>query len=186
MSPPGEPPLDPELSRRVADSRRRPETEFPAVVPVGTLQFDRTEPTAIAVTCVLAYSNGFEFFVTRVLRPDGPRFGLGAGPAPPHLRTGRAVNQSLEIGVEFADGGRFFATDTPPLDDEDATGPVLHFGGGVGSAHRSDDRWWVWPLPPSGRLDFIARLEAAERRVSMEAQLILDASQRIVRPWSSA
>ncbi|MGH3278925.1 MAG: hypothetical protein ACRDNW_07290, partial [Trebonia sp.] len=91
MSPPGEPPLDPELSRRVADSRRRPETEFPAVAPVGTLQFDRTEPTAIAVTCVLAYSNGFEFFVTRVLRPDGPRFGLGAGPAPPHLRTGRAV-----------------------------------------------------------------------------------------------
>lgn len=129
MSPPGEPPLDPELSRRGADSRRRPETEFPAVVPVGTLQFDRTEPTAIAVTCVLAYSNGFEFFVTRVLRPDGPRFGLGAGPAPPHLRTGRTVNQSLEIGVEFADGGRFFATDTPPLDDEDATGPVLHFGG---------------------------------------------------------
>jgi hypothetical protein len=156
------------------------------VVPVGTLQFEQTEASAVAVTCVLAYSHGFEFFVTRILRPDGPGFGHGTGPTPSRLRRGPAVHQSLEIGLEFADGGRVFATDVPPPSDVEAAGPVLLFGGGVGSAHRSDDRWWAWPLPPSGRLDFICRFGAVETRVSMEARLILDASQRSVQAWPNA
>jgi hypothetical protein len=52
-------------------------------VPVGTLHFTRTEPSEVAITAVLAYSNRFEFFVTRLLRPDGPGFGRGSGPTPP-------------------------------------------------------------------------------------------------------
>jgi len=42
------------------------------VVPVGTLQFDTVGPSAVAVTGVLAYSNGFKLLVTRLLRPGGP------------------------------------------------------------------------------------------------------------------
>jgi hypothetical protein len=47
-------------------------------------------------------------------------------------------------------------------------------------------RWWTWPLPPSGRLDFIGRLDAVETRVSMDARVILDASRRSVRAWPDA
>lgn len=130
----------------------RPETEFPALVPVGALHFPRTEPSEVAVTAMLAYSNGFEFFVTRLLRPDGPGFGSGDGLGPPG--------------------------------DEAPSYRILDFGGGVGSLHRSDSRWWTWPLPPPGRLEFICQLGAVERRVSMEAQLILDAAQRSMRVWA--
>jgi hypothetical protein len=44
-------------------------------------------------------------------------------------------------------------------------------------------RWWAWPLPPSGPLEFICQLGTSETRVSMDAQLILDASQQSVRVW---
>jgi hypothetical protein len=113
MSLPSEPPPDPALKRRIVRPWNRPETEFPALAPVGTLHFTRTEPSEI--TAVLAY-----------------------------------------------------------------------FGGSVGSTHRSDSRWWTWPLPPAGRMDFICQLGAAETRVSVEAQLILDASRRSVHAWSDA
>ena len=79
MSLPGEPLPDPVPERRGPWSR-------PALVPVGALHFLRTEPSEVAVTAVLAYSNGFEFFVTRLLRPDGPGFGSGDGPGPPGRR----------------------------------------------------------------------------------------------------
>jgi hypothetical protein len=39
------------------------------VVPVGTLQFDTAGSSAVAITGLLAYRNGFEFFVTRLVRP---------------------------------------------------------------------------------------------------------------------
>jgi hypothetical protein len=61
-----------------------------------------------------------------------------------------------------------------------------HPGGSSTRRHREDYRWWAWPLPPGGRLDFICRLGAVETRVSMEAQLILDASQRSVQAWPNA
>ncbi len=176
----------PVLGRRVVQPWEQPEAEYPSLVPIGTLQFERTEPSAIAVSAVLAYSSGFEFFVTRLLRPDGPGFDRGRGPGPPRpRRVGPAVHQPMEVGVEFADGRRAFATDVPPSVGDDPAGPVLQSCGGVSSTHRGDSRWWTWPLPPAGPLAFICRLGTAEIRVSVEAQLILDASQRSVRAWPS-
>jgi hypothetical protein len=49
-------------------------------VPISTLQFDRSEQTAIAITGVWAYSSGFEFFVTRLIRPDA--LGFDEDPVP--------------------------------------------------------------------------------------------------------
>jgi hypothetical protein len=187
MSLPNDPPLDPERKRRVARPWYRPETEFPALVPVGTLHFTRTEPSEVAITAVLAYSNGFEFLVTRLLRPDGPGFGRGAGPTPPGLRRdGPSVSQPMTVGLEFADGSQVIGNVPSPHGDEAPPGRILDFGGGVGSTHRSDSRWWTWPLPPSGRVDFICQLGAVEKRISMEAQLILDASRRSLQAWPNA
>ena len=39
------------------------------MVPVGTLQFDTAGSSAVAITGLLAYRHGFEFFVTRLFRP---------------------------------------------------------------------------------------------------------------------
>jgi hypothetical protein len=45
----------PKLVRRVPRPWDPPETEFPVPVPISTLQFDRSEQTAIAITGVWAY-----------------------------------------------------------------------------------------------------------------------------------
>jgi hypothetical protein len=187
MSLPTDPPLDPGRKRRVVRPWHRPETEFPALVPVGTLHFTRTEPSEVAITAVLAYSNGFEFLVTRLLRPDGPGFYHGAGPIPPGRRRGAAaVSQPMTVGLEFADGSQVIGNPASPLWDEAPPGRILDFSGSVASSHRSDSRWWTWPLPPSGRIDFICQFGAVEKRVSMEAQLVIDASQRSFQAWPNA
>jgi hypothetical protein len=169
----------PKLARRVPRPWDPPETEFPALVPVSTLQFDRSGQTAIAVTGVWAYSNGFEFFVTRLIRPDAP--GLDEDPVPGVPRGRLAARQSFQISLQLADG----STVSGGRSDGDAepAGPILQSRGGGGSSHRVVLRWWAWPLPPGGPLGFICRLGTGETRVGMDAQLIRDASQQSVRAW---
>ena len=57
------PPPRPALHHRVPGPWAPPETEFPAIVPISTLLFGRPGQTAIAITGMSAYSNGFEIFV---------------------------------------------------------------------------------------------------------------------------
>jgi hypothetical protein len=184
MSPPRNQPPDPALKRPVARPWEQPDTEFPAVVPVGTLQFDTTGPIAVAVTGLLAYSNGFEFFVTRLLRPDDPGSSAGREPRPPNPGRPRISHESFKIGVEFAGGGQAFKGDFYEMSYEDEPGrPFLYPRGTSTRGHREDSRWWAWPLPPPGQLDFICQLGEAETRISMNAQLILDASRRSASAW---
>jgi hypothetical protein len=173
------PPQRPKLQRRVPRPWDPPETEFPALVPISTLQFDRSEQTAIAITGVWAYSNGFEFFVTRLIRPDAP--GFDEEPVPGAPRGTLAERQSFQISLQLADGRTVISR--RPDGDAEPTGPILQSRGGGGSSHRVVLRWWTWPLPPRGPLEFICQLGTGETRVGIDAQLILDASQRSVRVW---
>jgi hypothetical protein len=187
MSLPSEPPPDPAPRRRLGRPWERPDTEFPDVVPIGTLRFDTTGPIAVAVTGFLAYSNGFEFFVTRLLRPDDPGSSAGREPRPPNPGMPRISHESFRIGVEFAGGGQAFTGGFFEMSYEDEPDrPFLYPRGTVTRGHREDGRWWVWPLPPPGQLDFICQLGEAETRVSMNSQPILDASQRSVQAWPNA
>jgi len=91
----------------------------------------------------------------------------------------------LPISLQFADG-RTAATGRRDGDAE-PPGPILQPRGGGGTSHFQLLRWWAWPLPPSGPLEFICRWPMygiTETRVSIEAQLILDAARRSVRPWA--
>jgi hypothetical protein len=186
MSPPRNPPPDPAPQRRVIRPWERPETEFGVLVPGGILQFDRPEPTGVAITALWAYSNGFEFMVTRILPPDGPGFDRLRGHTSDGGRMGPAVHENLMTGLEFADGSQVLGhVPSPAGADEEPPSRVVDMLGG-GGGHRGDVRWWTWPLPPPGRLDFICQLGAAETRVSMDAQLILDASQRSAQAWPDA
>src|ERR1700683_4541450 len=98
------PPAQPRLVRSVPRPWDPPETEFPALVPVNTLPFGRPAQTttAIAITRVWAYSNGFEFFVPRLIRPDDP--GFDEDPVPGAPRGSLAERQSFQISLQLADG----------------------------------------------------------------------------------
>ena len=173
------PPPRTALLRRVPRPWDPPETEFPAIVPISTLQFGRSEQSAIAITGMSAYSNGFEIFVTRLIRPDAP--GFDADPVPGAPRGALAERQSFQISLQLSDGR--IVTSGTPRGDAEPTGAILRSRGGGGTSHYLLLRWWAWPLPPSGPLEFICQLGTAETRVSIDAQLILDAAQRSIRVW---
>jgi hypothetical protein len=137
MNLPSEPPSDPALGRRVVRSWERPETEFGVLVPVGILQFDRTEPSAVAVSALWAYSNGFDFMLTRLLRPDGP--GLHRATMPSLRKGGPGVRQPMTSGLGFADGSQVLGNVPSPADDEEPPSRILDFLGGFGSTHRWEE-----------------------------------------------
>jgi hypothetical protein len=174
-----QPPPVPKLARRMPRPWDPAETEFPGIVPINTLQFDRSEQTAIAITGIWAYTNGFEFSVTRLIRPDAP--GFDTDPVPRAPRGILAERQCFQVSLRLSDGSRVISGRSPG--DAEPTGPILRPRGGGGSSHYLLSRWWAWPLPPSGPLEFICRLGTGETRVGIDAQLILDASRRSVRVW---
>jgi len=173
------PPRRPTLQRQVPRPWDPPETEFPAVVPISTLQFDRSEQTAIAITGMSAYSNGFEFFMTRLIQPD--LLGWDEDPVPGAPRAMLTERHGLQISLQLSDG-RVVTSGKPPVDAK-PTEPILRSRGGGGTSHYTLSRWWAWPLPPSGPLEFICQLGTGETRVGIDAQLILDAAQRSIPVW---
>jgi hypothetical protein len=172
----------PALQRRVHRPWNPPEAEIPAIVPIDTLPFAQSGQAAIAIIGISAYSQGIEIFVALRIRPDAPGFDEDPAPiAPPLLRT---EPQAFEISLRLADGrevisGRSSGDARPP-------GPILRPRGGGGTAHSHLSRWWAWPLPPQGPLEFACRWPMygiTETRTAIDAQLILDAAQRSVRLW---
>ena len=68
---------------RVPRPWNRPETEFPGLVPIDSLLFKHSNQAAIAVTGISAYTNGFEFAVTRLIQPEAPGWDGGLVPTAP-------------------------------------------------------------------------------------------------------
>src|ERR1700749_3172450 len=116
-----------------------PETEFPALVPVGVLPFGRSEQTAIAITGIWAYSNGFEFFVTRLIRPDAP--GFDEDPVPGGPRGTLAERQSFQISLQLAAGSTISSGKSDG--DAEPARPILQSRGSGGSSHRVVLRRWA-------------------------------------------
>jgi hypothetical protein len=161
-----------------------PDADFPGIVPIDTsLVLGRTDQVAVAITALAAYPTGFEIFVTARMRSDDP--GTGA-PDGPDLG---AARRSFHLGLQLSDGtkviglvggGRRREYDSEP------TGPILRPFMGGGGPHSQFSRWWAWPLPPKGPLDFVCAwtpLGIPETRVSIDAELILDAADRTIRLW---
>lgn len=165
-----------------------PETEFPAVVPSGPLMLGRAERAAVAITGISAYSAGFEIFVTARFRPgaggasgSGDRGPGGPEPAPPR--------RSFRLGMQFADGTRVIGQHggSRLSGDDEPAGPILRTFLGGGGPRSSFWRWWAWPLPPPGPMEFVCEWPALgipETRAGLDAQLILDAAGRSIRLWS--
>jgi len=179
---PGPWPRRSRLQPSVPDPWDPPQTQFPGIVPVNTLLFDRSERAAIAITGISAYTNGFEFFVTRLIQPGAP--GWDEDPVPGEPGEPFAAHRSFEISLLLSDGRT--VSSGRPRGGSEPTEPMLRSRGGGGTSHYNQAQWWAWPLPPSGPLEFICQwptLGISETRVSIDAQLILDAARRSVQLW---
>ena len=119
-------------------------------------------------------------------------YSVAAAQRPEHLPGGprdlAASRRSFRFGLQFSDGGK--AAGSPggrrPDHDSEPAGPVLYPFAGGGGPHSFVSRWWAWPLPPAGPLEFVCEWPAfgiAESRTGIDAQLILDAARRSVRLW---
>ena len=80
---PHKPPTPEARPHRVSHPWDPPETEFPGIVPIDTLQFDRSKQAAIAITGMSAYTTGFEFVVTRIIQRGAPGWDGGLMPSAP-------------------------------------------------------------------------------------------------------
>jgi hypothetical protein len=161
-----------------------PEAEFPGIVPIDTLLLGRTEEAAAAVTGLSAFSNGFEIFVTAHVRP-GAQAGNRTPDAPPGPPMGRS---SFRFGLQLSDGRKVIGRRGGPraFHDSEPDGPILWQFMGGGGPHTHFSRWWAWPLPPKGPLEFVFEAPAfgiPETRTDLDAGLILDAADRSFRLW---
>ena len=164
-----------------------PEAEFPGVVAFSTLILGRTERAAVAVTGLSAYSAGFEIFVTARFRP-GAEADYGPGDRMPGGPERSGARRSFRLGLQLADGTRVIGQHGGPGPDRDAepAGPILRPFLGGGGPRSSFWRWWAWPLPPPGPLEFVCEWPAfgiPETRAGLDGQLILDAAARSIRLW---
>ena len=175
-------PPRPALQRQVHHPWKPPQAEIPAIVPIDTLRFAPSGQAAIAIIGISAYSQGFEIFVAQRVRPDAP--GFDEDPAPSALIRPRIEPPAFEISLRLADGREVI--DARPSGDTEPAGPILRRNGGGGTSHSVLSRWWAWPLPPQGPLEFACRWPRygiTETRTAIDARLILDAAQRSVRLW---
>jgi hypothetical protein len=147
----------------------RPDGVIPGSAPAGLLLV-RTDEVAVAVGNARAYPNGFQFAVHVRLRQE--EFLWGAGPFDwlADLRTRRAPEQALRLGVLCADGGHL----------------VLLQDGGAGSERQWDGYIWVHPLPPDGPVTFVASwllYGVPETRAELDGSAIREAAARAVILW---
>ena len=108
---------------------------------------------------------------------------LPGGPEP------AAPRRSFRLGLQFADGTRVIGQHGGPgsSGDADPPGPILRTFLGGGGPRSSFWRWWAWPLPPAGPMEFVCEWPALgipETRAGLDAQLILDAAGRSIRLWA--
>ena len=163
-----------------------PEAELPGIVQINTVLLGQTDRSAVAVTGLSAYSTGFEIFLTARFRP--PRGGGPGEPSRAEPPEPRATRRSLRFGLQLSDGrkaigehaGRGPGSDTAP------DGPILREFMGGGGPRSIVIRWWAWPLPPAGPLEFVCEWPALgipETRSGIDAQSILDAAARSIPLW---
>ena len=115
--------------RRVHHPWNPPEAEFPGIVAMDTLHFDRSEQAAVAIIGVAAYARGFEFVLARRIRPATP--GLDEDPTLEMRRRRLREPEEFPISVQFSDGRQ--AVSGRPRGDLEPTGPILQSRGGGGT-----------------------------------------------------
>jgi hypothetical protein len=166
-----------ELYGRRGGAWRPAVDEFPCAVATGPLVFARTEAVAVAVIGVWAFQAGIEFWLDARFHHTQPP-----------VEGGMAPQESVHVGVQFADGRKAANFGRAPelAQGAGSAGVALSPGGFGGGLHHRFWSYWVGPLPPAGPVTFVCEWVAAdipETQVSLDAQLIVDAARHSVQLW---
>ncbi len=176
-------PPAPETVRQPRPVWMQPDHVVPGSVP-GELLLIRTDEVAVAIGCIRAYPNGFEFTVHVRTRGEAES-GSGPGFNDPFDRFGRrskTPGDVLQLGLLYADGSRGATTGGFGTKGD----VVLTPGGSGGSARRWDGNFWVHPLPPDGPVTFVAswiERGAAEAQAELDGAALRAAVARAVILW---
>ena len=136
------------------------------------LELGRREASVVTVSHALVYPHGWQLDVMWSA-PGGRRDEWRPGDP------GAVPDTFVRFGLELADGRRA-ANLTRPADPSAESLVLLPTSGG-GSTGRGHQKYWVWPLPPPGKLAFWCEWPAqgiAETRTEIDAAVILDAAAR--------
>jgi hypothetical protein len=159
-----------------------PANAVPVVVPLG-LVLARSDDAVIAVPAVQAYPTGLSLMlVARARQRPGDR-------GPQRLMTyDPTSDQFVRLGVQFSDGRKVtnLHRPRPPRAGEPPAGPLLTPRGSSETQGAWDATYWLWPLPPPGRLLIVAEwpaLHLSETRAEVDADPILEAAALAVTLW---
>jgi hypothetical protein len=142
-----------------------PESELGVAVPLREVLASDAGVVIALIDCV-AFSTGFEFSIAVRSKEDLDPRQMGFGM--PHPGDAEGSEKELQFGIRFADGRTAVTGGRPSaefmaqwkmysegLEPRADDGPILAPRSGGGGGKRWDFRYWVWPLPPEGRLTFM-------------------------------
>lgn len=181
-----------------------PQDVLPGVVPIE-LVLGRSTTTVVALTGMRAFPTGLHMNLAVRARGKGSRRDLHSevfdGPHRHDMAAQWQVGR-LKWGFELADGRRVTNVDPwPEQPNQDhrrphhpddwlwePDHPVLQGGGGGGGDRSVDRDYWLWPLPPTGRLRVVCQWldQGIELQVQdLEAAPFLEAAARARPAWPS-
>ena len=156
----------------------RPRDEVGIPVASGA-ELGRGDDVVVSLRSLTAYSDGLALDVV-VLFSDEQH---AAGDLADYTRNpGR-----FRLGVRYADGSRATTGNRASPDVVGSVaGPLLTLQGSRTSVLRWEGEYWLWPLPPPGRLEAGCRWPdrgIGDRLVELDAQPLLDAAARSRPVW---
>lgn len=182
-----------------------PEDVLPGVVPLE-LVLGRSDSTVVMLTGVRAFPTGLQMNLAVRVRGSVGRRDLHSevfdGPYSHEMDVAWQARR-LKWGFELSDGQR--ATNVDPWPERPDPGhsegrhpidwswtpdrPVLSDGGGGGGSRSVNRDYWLWPLPPAGRLGVVCQWH--EQDIDLTVQDLdggpfLEAARRARPAWTSA
>ncbi len=168
-----------------------PKRCLPALLDERLVVF-RTDDLMFLIHDIRVYSVGLTFEALLFSRLEEKGFGITPWERRRRpLRPGEIdrSDEKMRFGVELADGRSWTTLDdvdsqTGEEHDkpdrlggpEEPDGPIVMARSGSGGDGEWSMKYWMWPLPPSGPLTFVADWPSrgiAEARVSIDADLIV-------------
>lgn len=146
----------------------------------------RSERTAIGISGIVAFKEGFIFDLMLRIRGADPALSAFSPPGDEHPVAERA-RRAFRMTLEFADGiiatSHLAVEAMRPGPAPKAPQLILMDGGGSGGMW--DMRWLVTAIPPPGRLDFVSEWPEVEMafRHTIAGSLIADAAARSLPIW---
>jgi hypothetical protein len=182
------PPPPPEPERHVRTPWDGPANNVLGIVVPVNLVLAQSPRAVVTLGSITAYPDGFEF--DYLIRSMDEALGQSL---PEHVHRRRAdpglPDDLFRFGIEFADGTRLTTLESRlPFGGGETRGPAMVPRGGGGSYERWEGNWWVTPLPPAGRLEFVCEWPAAGialTRAEIDASAVLDAATRAITLWEA-